>query len=86
MVPFSFSPTGGAGGSASSGIFQNGAQTYGPGMGDWTVSVGGSGANSGQATSTAAAPSLLGSLTGNANTRLVLIGILIVAALWINKQ
>lgn len=75
MIPFNFENQ--TSSSASSGI--SGASTVGPGVGDWTVAVGGSGANSGSATSTSGA--------GLSQTmRLALIGGFALAALWILKK
>ena len=50
-------------------------------MGDWTVSIGGSGANSGVASSQAAPTA-----ANLANNKLFLIGLIVLGILWINKQ
>lgn len=72
ITPLSFS--GGAGGSAASGLNTSGA-SYGMGMGDWTVNVGGSGNGSAS-----------GNTTGRAGLSMLQLAILGLAALWIIRS
>ena len=67
--------TGGAGGTAGASLdAADSISNSSAGMGDWTVAVGGSGANSGAATSTPAASN---------NSRLIIVCIAAVAALYL---
>ena len=76
--------SGGSGGQASSGLDQadsmsSESNSSSAGMGDWTVAVGGSGANSGSATSSQAP-------TASPNVKLAIMGAIAIAALWILEK